>query len=205
MGKRGPKPTPTAILKVRGSWRAKAREKAGEVRPEPIEGHKSRRSPAASTRSPVPKPPVAGRRRRDAGPTLETGNWEPGTPRPPAALRNRGKAMWRDTYARLVKLRVLTELDLDRLLSMCKAWDDYWAADAEVQKHGIVIVTLSEKGHEKRGQNPAVLERHRAWQRYKTESDGFGLTPSSRTKVTESSAAPAVETGKSRFFNPKVG
>lgn len=26
MGKRGPKPTPTAILKARGSWRAKARE-----------------------------------------------------------------------------------------------------------------------------------------------------------------------------------
>lgn len=32
MGKRGPQPTPTAILEARGSWLAKAREKDGEVR-----------------------------------------------------------------------------------------------------------------------------------------------------------------------------
>src|SRR5687767_4725730 len=30
MGARGPQPTPTAILKARGSWLAPAREKAGE-------------------------------------------------------------------------------------------------------------------------------------------------------------------------------
>lgn len=33
MGRRGPKPTPTAILEARGSWRAKARKDAGEVEP----------------------------------------------------------------------------------------------------------------------------------------------------------------------------
>lgn len=34
MGKRGPKPTPTAMLEARGSWRAGLRE--GEPKPEPI-------------------------------------------------------------------------------------------------------------------------------------------------------------------------
>lgn len=33
MGKRGPAPTPTAILKTRNSWRAKEREAQGEMRP----------------------------------------------------------------------------------------------------------------------------------------------------------------------------
>lgn len=33
MGRRGPKPTPTAILEARGSWRAKERRAAGEVEP----------------------------------------------------------------------------------------------------------------------------------------------------------------------------
>lgn len=36
MGSRGPQPTPTAILKLSGSWRATARERAGE--PKAIEG-----------------------------------------------------------------------------------------------------------------------------------------------------------------------
>lgn len=34
MGERGPAPTPTSVLKYRGSWRAKEREKAGEPTPE---------------------------------------------------------------------------------------------------------------------------------------------------------------------------
>lgn len=36
MGARGPKPTPTPILNMRGSWRGKAREKEGE--PKPVAG-----------------------------------------------------------------------------------------------------------------------------------------------------------------------
>ena len=36
MGKRGPKPQPTAALKLRGSWRARAREKQGEPQIAPV-------------------------------------------------------------------------------------------------------------------------------------------------------------------------
>lgn len=35
MGKRGPKPTPTSVLELSGSWRAKKRKADGEPRPEP--------------------------------------------------------------------------------------------------------------------------------------------------------------------------
>lgn len=34
--KPGPKPTPTKLLGIRGSWRAKAREKSGEFSPDPV-------------------------------------------------------------------------------------------------------------------------------------------------------------------------
>lgn len=150
MGKRGPKPTPTARLKLSGSWRAKARVKAGEPQPSLV--------------TTVPTPPVF--------------------------LGDYGMAEWERIVPELVQLRVLTQPDLTSLGLLCKALDDYWQADEAVNRYGILV----DGAHGGLTQNPAALERNRAWNRYRQGCAVFGCTPADRTRITGAGGGTAGKT-----------
>lgn len=70
----------------------------------------------------------------------------------------------------------LTQAD-EKLLSLyCEAWDEFFAARAEIEHSG--IVAMSDKGAEY--QHPAVGIKNRAIARIKQIGGEFGMSPAAR-------------------------
>jgi P27 family predicted phage terminase small subunit len=92
-------------------------------------------------------------------------------------------------------MRVLTPADVEALAALCEAEAEFWDARADVRKRGIQIdVTRYDR---KTGaafyvteDNPSVRIASDAFKRMKTLLTEFGMTPSSRTRI---SVAPKVE------------
>lgn len=106
-------------------------------------------------------------------------------PPPPAGLHAHGREEWRRVAAELVALKMLHGVDMTMLRMTCMAKDQYFQADACVAKYGLLIEMPGERAGETRlVQNPAVLERNRAWMRYCRGCSLFGLTPADRPKLT---------------------
>lgn len=148
MGRRGPKPAPTVIRKMRGD--RKDRIPANE-----------------------PQPP-------------------PGAPTPPIELSPTALAEWQRITPILDRSRVLTEADGAALAIYCETFAEWIDATRRVRRQGMLLPTAA--GGLKVNPLAAVAAKARTdAARLLTE---FGLTPSSRSRVTtlpDAAADPMAE------------
>jgi P27 family predicted phage terminase small subunit len=97
----------------------------------------------------------------------------------PTWLDAEAKREWRRVAPVLGKLGVLTTIDRGMLAAYCQAWSDYKATVQAVRKDGKTFVT----GQGYVAKNPMVTIMNEAFDRMNKSAQGFGLTPSARTRL----------------------
>lgn len=154
MGRRGPRPTPTTTLRLRGSWRADARKSE-------------------------PKPKL-------------------GAPPMPSWLSLEAKAEWKRVVPELKRLGLLTQLDRAALSLYCVAYGRWATAEKELAVLGMVVRTRDGNLI----QNPYLCIANRAAKQMSEMLAEFGMSPSSRTRVTATKPTEA-DSAKLRLINPR--
>jgi P27 family predicted phage terminase small subunit len=137
-------------------------------------------------RGPAPLPSAI-KRARGTQKSTRVNKREPtpkrGDPGIPEALRDdkEGKALWLKLSKQLDKMKVLTVADGIALEGLIRAYLRAAAADREIKKHGLMVKTAwgTLQG------NPAVSISRSSWSEVRKFAQEFGLTPSSRSRVTE--------------------
>lgn len=134
-------------------------------------------------RGPAPKPTalklVQGTYRADRAPNNEPMP-EPAVPSCPSWLGREAKREWRRIVPELEQLGLLSRIDRSALAAYCQAYGEWWEMEREIQKNGRVQVT--DTGYEVI--RPCVGIRDRALDRMYRYLREFGLSPSSRTRVS---------------------
>jgi len=120
-------------------------------------------------------------------------------PRCPSHLPDVAKAEWRRITKELHALGLLSRIDRAALVAYCQAWSDYIEADEEITVQGAVIV--SEKGG--MYQNPWVGIKNSALNRLVKIAAEFGMTPSSRSRVSSEKPSDDDEIAR-MLFGDKV-
>lgn len=135
-------------------------------------------------RGPAPQPTALkllrgnpGRRRlNDAEATPEV---PLAVPAPPVALKGEASAEWRRRAPQLLRLGLMTEVDLPAFESYCRAWGRYVDAETKVEATGVILQAPS--GYPI--QNPMLAVANKALAQCKDFWARFGMTPSDRTRV----------------------
>lgn len=141
MGQRGPRPTPTAVLRLRGS-------------------------PRADLNKHEPKP-------------------ERAAPKKPGWLGDEASGVWDEMVPQLMATRVLTTIDGNALARYCEHWVQWQKATTFVRQHGVSYPIRDGNGKIKAlGQFPEVALMHKASATLARLEAEFGLTPSSRTRIS---------------------
>ena len=104
-----------------------------------------------------------------------------GTPYVPRHLCDEGKREWRRVVGVLLDLGLYTEVDRAALAMYCQAWGRWVEAERELDESGGEVLK-SDKGNFY--QNPWLHVANRAWDQLRKAMVEFGMTPSSRTRVT---------------------
>lgn len=134
----------------------------------------------------------------------------PGPVKPPSWLKGRARAAWRQLAPMLEDMRVLTTADPHALALLCDAYAEYIDCREVVRKQGAVyesrVVKASSRRVEAEGGDedfdaadwsviirprPEVKMASDAWRRVHRMLVEFGLTPSSRSKVSAGGAEDA--------------
>ena len=97
---------------------------------------------------------------------------------PPAVLQGHALQVWNDTVIELKSAGIGTRVEANALSCYCQAIADFHAAQLEIDKHGLVIIT--ERGAVK---NPACTIKNGAMAQVLKFAVQFGLTPASRGRV----------------------
>lgn len=157
MGKRGPKPTPTEVLKVRGSWRANLNRNE----PQPCKD--------------VPRCP----------------NW----------LNQQARKVWKQIVPQLNAMGVLTKIDCNTVARYCDCFARWKQMAKWMDEHGEVYPEKDNEGKTVGVRSwPQTNLYHKLGQMLGRLEAEFGLTPSSRTRVTVPESDGEEEKGKARFF-----
>lgn len=148
-------------------------------------------------RGPKPKPTALKAAEGNPG-HRQLNNAEPAydavLPDPPEHLTKRAVEEWHRVAPQLYKARILTAADLVALSAYCQAYADWVRARDEIELQGFVITT--EKGNII--QSPWVGIANRAMDRFMKVAAEFGMTPSSRTRVSAPSNDPKKKLDKFR-------
>jgi P27 family predicted phage terminase small subunit len=113
-----------------------------------------------------------------------------GAPGCPDWLPREAKAEWRRVVSELDRIGMLKKVDRAALATYCEAWSILVAAEALIAEHGLMILqfeTQSVDGariYVRPVKNPAVLIAKDASATIRAFAAEFGLTPSSRTRLT---------------------
>lgn len=113
-------------------------------------------------------------------------------PPPPTHLNKEAKKHFKRIAARLIKVRVFTENDVENLALWCAAYADIVEADKHIQQEGHVVKTYGTVKDDEGNYvnvvigskaNPWVAILQKAWERLKSLNAEFGMTPASRTRI----------------------
>jgi P27 family predicted phage terminase small subunit len=124
----------------------------------------------------------------------------------PDWLSDRAKKKWFEVIQQLRRISesLLSSVDVQILARYCVIWELWDKARQFIEKYGEVIVLKNKKGRPKKirvmPQANLLLKYGQELQRIENE---FGMSPSSRTRVSGESKKPESESGKSRFFRFK--
>lgn len=116
-----------------------------------------------------------------------------GMPKCPAWMPPAGKREWKRVVPELLRLGLLSIVDVAALEGYCAAYARALEADAVVKKGGLTVATST-------GflvQNPAVSISRLAWQAVRQFAAEFGLTPSARSRLEVPTAPPPAPRGDS--------
>ena len=91
---------------------------------------------------------------------------------------------WKRMGKRLHKLGLVTEIDASALAAYCIAWSRWVRAEEELREEGLTITTSTGR----LVRNPLLLAASDAMSQMLKLMVEFGMTPSSRSKVTVASA-----------------
>ena len=100
-------------------------------------------------------------------------------PKAPATLNATGKKQWGKVAKQLYDCGILTQVDTESLYLYCVAWQDWCAAGIKLKQQGMVI----------RGKGGPIINPYQrvsdvAFDKMRKLMSEFGMTPSSRTRVT---------------------
>lgn len=109
----------------------------------------------------------------------------PKIPRAPEHLSDEAKREWRRMARTLFDLGLLTEIDRAALAAYCTAWGRWVEAENNLKKYGTVMLS-PDKGWPV--QSPYLSIANRAMEQMQKFMVEFGMTPSSRSKVSASKA-----------------
>jgi P27 family predicted phage terminase small subunit len=109
---------------------------------------------------------------------------ERGTPEPPEWLSDVALGHWRTLAPELDAAGVLTVADGHALALLCEAHADWRGACEAIALHGETYTRTTAAGKSTVVARPEVAMRSDAWSRMKSMLAEFGLTPSSRSRVS---------------------
>jgi P27 family predicted phage terminase small subunit len=119
----------------------------------------------------------------------------------PAFLKGLARAQWNKMAPELARLGVLTKIDLDALARYCLIYQRWREAEIEVKRLGVVCKTV--KGN--LVQNPWLSVANRSNEQLNKLATEFGLTPSSRSKVSAEPMDEKNQKGLEKdLFGPEV-
>ncbi len=98
----------------------------------------------------------------------------------PRHLSREAKGEWKRLSQVLYDHGLLTEVDRGVLAALCQAWGRWVRAERMVTKHGMLTYTA----HGTQAVSPYVRIARQAMEDYTRMAIEFGLTPSSRSRVT---------------------
>ena len=104
----------------------------------------------------------------------------PKIPLPPEHLDAEGKKEWDRISQELYDLGLLTGIDRAALSAYCTAWQRWVDAEKKIKKHGLVL--KSPNGYPI--YSPYLAIANKAMKQMKEFLAEFGMTPSSRSRVT---------------------
>ncbi len=104
----------------------------------------------------------------------------PVAPSRPAWLLPEAKREWSRVAPELERLGLLTVVDRAALAGYCQAWAQAVQAEDVLRREGLTFTTPN--GYVQ--QRPEVAIAQKAWQAVKSFAAEFGLTPSSRTRLS---------------------
>lgn len=110
-------------------------------------------------------------------PAVPAGDRAPYAPR---FLCDEGKAEWRRIIGYLLEAGLYTEVDRTALAMYCQAFGRWIEAEKQVDERGPICT--SDNGN--LYQNPWVAIANKRWDQVRKVMAEFGMTPSSRTRVT---------------------
>jgi len=87
---------------------------------------------------------------------------------------------WDKVSKQLKEARIITNIDVDALSMYCEAYATWIDANKAIQKHGVVVKNKS--GFPV--QSPYFLVANKAFDQMRAMLTEFGMTPSSRTRVS---------------------
>ena len=126
---------------------------------------------------------------------------DPAIPICPYFLSNRAKITWRQVVKRLTTAGILTELDGNALARYCDAFVRWREAADWLEKKGTVYTTKYETGKTKGiRQFPQVAQYHQFGQTLLRLEQEFGMTPSSRSRISAPTDNGQNEKNTERFF-----
>lgn len=101
-------------------------------------------------------------------------------PNAPAVLSVEAKKHWRIVVKQLHASKLMTRLDIDALVIYCESYARWVDAVDQLREEGLII--KSPQGYSV--QNPLLSISNKAFDQMRAMLVEFGMTPSSRTKVT---------------------
>jgi len=107
-------------------------------------------------------------------------------PTPPEWLDRKGKIAFRQLAKELNAMQILTTADRMALTLLCDAYSEYREARDIVKDkdNGPTYETINQMGDKMIRARPEVAMAADAWKRVRSMMSEFGLTPSSRSKVS---------------------
>jgi len=116
----------------------------------------------------------------------------PGIPPCPKFLQGDAREQYRKMAKKLVRIGLLTELDDMALSMLCQSWAEYLEATDQVKKTGMLV--KSPNGFPVF--NPYLVIANQAVKRVRSLLAEFGMSPSSRSRITAVGAAQDNESGE---------
>ena len=112
----------------------------------------------------------------------------PDAPPPPEFLSPEAKAEWEHNVDLLRRAGLLSDMDERMLAGVCELYARWVKAQRDLAESPDGFVIVSQKGIPI--QNPLVGILNRCWELYSKALVEFGMSPSSRSKVTVVESAP---------------
>ena len=108
---------------------------------------------------------------------------EPGIPECPDHIKGEARKEWYRICAELKKLDLITKIDRAALAVYCQAWERWVDAENQIRAKGVIVLVGDNKYPQ---QSPYLAVANKAMKQMMDALTEFGMTPSSRSRISVS-------------------